>query len=98
MTVRPALPRCKPHSAPRRHFLTGAGALLLAPQLPAQISTTPDNFAERDDVRAFCAELAATQGFDEAQLLSRFAGARLLPRVIQLIRPPSSPAVKSWAR
>lgn len=98
MTVRPALPRCKPHSAPRRHFLTGAGALLLAPQLPAEISTTPDNFAERDDVRAFCAELAATHGFDEAQLLSRFAGARLLPRVIQLIRPPSSPAVKSWGR
>lgn len=53
------------HATSRRHFLTGAGALLLSPQLPAQISTTPDNFAERDDVRAFCAELAAAHGFDE---------------------------------
>ena len=86
------------HATSRRHFLTGAGALLLSPQLPAQISTTPDNFAERDDVRAFCAELAAAHGFDEAQLLARFAEARLLPKVIQLIRPPSSPAVKSWTR
>ncbi len=87
-------------SAARRHFMTAAGALLLAPALPlrAAPSTTPDNFAERDDVRAFCAELAATHGFDEVWLLDRFAGVRLLPKVIQLIRPPSSPAVKSWTR
>ena len=87
-------------SAARRHFMTAAGALLLAPALPlrAAPSTTPDNFAERDDVRAFCAELAAAHGFDEAWLLDSFAGERLLPKVIQLIRPPSSPAVKSWTR
>lgn len=85
-------------SASRRRFLGGAGALVLAPALPAQVDTSPDNFADRDDVRAFCAELASAHGFDEADLLRQFAGAKLLPKVIQLIRPPSSPAVKSWAR
>jgi membrane-bound lytic murein transglycosylase B len=87
-----------PPSFSRRQAMIAAGAVLLSPALPARVRSTPDRFSERDDVRAFCADLAAAHGFDEGALLAQFAEVRLQPKVIQLIRPPSSPAVKSWAR
>ncbi len=84
--------------ASRRNFLLGCSAVLLSPRLHAQPDASGGSFADREDVKAFCSELAAEQGFDEAWLLGQFAPVQAVPRVIQLIRPPSSPTVRSWAR
>jgi membrane-bound lytic murein transglycosylase B len=81
----------------RRQFMVAGAALLASARLPAQAASTA-SFAERDDVRAFCRELSAEHGFDEAALLRQFVPVRIQERVIRLISPPSSPGVRSWAR
>ncbi len=93
MTSRPA-----PHGTfPRRHFLLAGTALLASPYLHAQ-SIAPEPFARRKEVRAFCNELATAHGFDEAWLLSQFENVQPQARVIELIRPPTKPGVRSWSR
>ena len=81
----------------RRDFILGGTALFASGHLPAQTPGTA-GFAGRDDVRAFCAELAGAHGFDEGWLLTQFEPVQPQPRVIELIRPPTKPGVRSWQR
>jgi membrane-bound lytic murein transglycosylase B len=83
-------------SAPfsRRDFVLGSAALIASGRLPAQTA----GFAGRDDVRAFCAELAGAHGFDPAWLLTQFDPVQPQPKVIDLIRPAATPGVRSWRR
>lgn len=55
-------------------------------------------YAGREDVQAFITELAARHGFDPEQVRSELARAERLPRVIDLITPPSKRGVRSWTR
>lgn len=55
-------------------------------------------FAQREEVRTFIADLHNRHGFDARELENVFSQAESLPRVIDLIRPPSQPGVRSWKR
>ena len=57
---------------------------------------TKTDFSERDDVREFVAQLAATHGFVEAELRFMFSRARHYPAIIDLITPPAHPRARSW--
>ncbi|MDP2795854.1 MAG: lytic murein transglycosylase B [Sulfurisoma sp.] len=54
------------------------------------------NFAERDDVRAFVADMESRHGFDREALLAVFGHIRPLPAVIKAIMPPRDPGIRSW--
>ena len=82
----------------RRDFVLGSAAVLASGPLTAQSPASAGGFAGRDDVRAFCAELAGVHGFDPAWLLNQFEPVQPQPRVIELIRPPTKPGVRSWQR
>jgi len=67
-------------------------ALLLAVAGGAASAATAGNYANRPEVRAFIAELAADEGFDAHALRRLFAHARYQPKVIVAIsRPVLSP-------
>jgi len=53
-------------------------------------------FADRDDVRAFVAEMESRHGFDHEALLAVFGHIRPLPAVIKAIMPPADPGIRSW--
>lgn len=55
-------------------------------------------FDEREDVKAFIAEVAARDHLDADELTQALAGAEPLPKVIELIKPPSQPGIRSWKR
>jgi len=57
-----------------------------------------EDYANREDVRAFVAEMQARHGFEPAALEPLFARARHDPVVIKAITPPKDPSVRSWAR
>ncbi|MEW6164649.1 MAG: lytic murein transglycosylase B [Pseudomonadota bacterium] len=69
--------------------------LLLLLALPAQ-SARPAGYAERDDVRAFVADMEARHAIDAATLTALFARTEPIPAVLKAIRPPADPGVKSW--
>ena len=71
-----------------------AGALLL----PLFSMAAPASFADREEVRAFAADVAQRHGFDKKALLTELAAAPYQARAIRLIRPPSEPGVRSWKR
>jgi membrane-bound lytic murein transglycosylase B len=54
------------------------------------------DFAERDDVRAFVAEMESRHGFGHDALLALFSRIQPLPAVIKAIMPPADPAIRSW--
>lgn len=62
----------------------------LAAQAPAA------HYAERPEVVAFIDTLAREDGFEADELSALFAQAQALPKVIELIRPPADPAIRSW--
>lgn len=64
---------------------------LLAP-LPA----IAEPYAERDDVRAFVAEMSRRHAFDPQQLLRLFAQTQPVAAAIKLIMPPKDPGIRSW--
>lgn len=68
-----------------------AGVLLLS--LPATASAS---YADREETRAFIAELAARHAFDAAELDRALAQARHDPTVIRLITPPTRKGTRSW--
>ncbi|MDQ7990562.1 MAG: lytic murein transglycosylase B [Candidatus Dactylopiibacterium sp.] len=55
-------------------------------------------FTERSDVRAFIAEVSSRQGIPAAELTAALDAATPLPRVIELVKPPADPGVRSWQR
>lgn len=68
-----------------------AGVLLLGPSAPAIAS-----YADREDTRAFIADLAERHAFDPAELDRALSQARHDPTVIRLITPPTRKGVRSW--
>jgi membrane-bound lytic murein transglycosylase B len=55
-------------------------------------------YADRPEVQAFIAELVRDDGFDAEALIHLFATARAVPKVVDLIKPPADPGVRSWQR
>ncbi|MGE5468613.1 MAG: lytic murein transglycosylase B [Ignavibacteria bacterium] len=70
-----------------------AALLILATVCPAQA----ENYAHRDDVRAFIEEMQARNGLDPALLAQLFAKLRPNAAVIKAIMPPKDPGIRSWA-
>ncbi len=53
-------------------------------------------YAERTEVRAFAAEMAARHGFDAPGLLSMFARVRRSDEALRLVAPPAPAFKRSW--
>ena len=71
--------------------------MLAACALVARADGDPlPRYAGRADVRDFIDELAVRDGFNAAELTALFAQIEPLPRVLDLIRPPTTPKAKSW--
>ena len=64
--------------------------------LPSLANADPASFVERDEVRAFIAEMHERNGFDSDELLHLFVQAESLPAVIEAIQPPAEPGIRSW--
>lgn len=75
------------------------GALLLAglTGLAFAANNTP-SFADQAAVVDFARELEQRQGFNADELLAQFAQVSPNSKVLQLIKPPSSPQQRSWER
>lgn len=56
----------------------------------------PPTFITQPAVREFIAEMHQQHGFDTATLQKIFAQRRPIPAVIQAIRPPRNPGIRSW--
>lgn len=52
---------------------------------------------EREALRRFSAEMAASDGFDEDALRQQLAKARIIPAVQRLMMPPPAGTAKDWA-
>lgn len=79
----------------RLRLLTLA-ALLLTPHL-AQSAPAP-SFADEPAAIEFARDLETRHGFDSDELIRQFAQTRPNAKVLQLIKPPTSPLQRSWAR
>lgn len=64
----------------------------------ATIPSASASFVDREEVRTFVEDIATRHNLDHALLLDSLSRARHEPRVISLIRPPSTPGVRSWQR
>ncbi|WP_126444471.1 lytic murein transglycosylase B [Sulfuricystis multivorans] len=53
-------------------------------------------FAEREEVQTFITEMQEKHGLDSSRLAALFAKARPMPAVIEAIRPPTDPRIRSW--
>ncbi|MFZ2266487.1 MAG: lytic murein transglycosylase B [Azonexus sp.] len=75
------------------------GALLLAAcaTLAGAAPNTP-SFADESAVIDFARDLEERHGFKADELLGQFAQTRPNARVLQLIKPPTSPLQRSWER
>jgi membrane-bound lytic murein transglycosylase B len=78
-----------------KHIL---GALLLA--ACSTLSAAPDtpSLADETAVIDFAHDLEQRHGFNADELLAQFAQTRANARVLQLIKPPTSPLQRSWER
>ncbi|MCL1824415.1 MAG: lytic murein transglycosylase B [Betaproteobacteria bacterium] len=56
------------------------------------------DFTDREDVSAFVEEIATRNGMDTAPIYVALSRANYLPRVIELITPPTKRGVRSWHR
>jgi membrane-bound lytic murein transglycosylase B len=54
------------------------------------------NYAQRDDVQAFVADMHDRHGFDSNALTGLFRRTRPIAAVIKAIMPPKDPGVRSW--
>ncbi len=74
--------------------LTALLALALSSSLTAAASAA--QYAEREDVRQFIAEMVDKHGFVRKELRTLFSKARFQPAIIKAITPPIEPRAKSW--
>jgi membrane-bound lytic murein transglycosylase B len=75
------------------------GALLLAAASSLSIAATPSpSFASEPAVIEFARDLEQRHGFNADLLLQQFAQTRSNAKVLQLIKPPTSPTQRSWER
>lgn len=59
-------------------------------------ATAAGQYAEREDVRQFIAEMVHRHGFVRKELRTLFSRARFQPAIIKAITPPIEPRAKSW--
>ena len=71
-------------------------ALSLGADAKPRREPPPKPLGTRPALVAFANELAATEGWDAAQLRRQLAAASNLPKVKQLILPAAAPAAKNW--
>lgn len=69
---------------------------LIAGLLPLTTLATSTDYARREDVRDFIAEVSRRHGFDTVELTSLFHHVRPLPAVLKAIQPPRDPGIRSW--
>jgi membrane-bound lytic murein transglycosylase B len=55
-----------------------------------------ENYAQRDEVRAFVQQMHDKHGFDAERLTALFRQTRPIAAVIKAIMPPKDPGVRSW--
>jgi len=60
--------------------------------------TAGASYLQREEVREFIRQMSSAHGFDDTQLYALFERAKHDARVIDLIRPPSTPTARSWQR
>lgn len=72
--------------------------LLAALTVLSHAGTTPPSFADDQAVIDFARDLEQRQGFNTDALLAQFAQVRPNNKVLQLIKPPTSPLQRSWER
>lgn len=72
--------------------------LALCASLLLPLSAQAGYFSQREDVQSFIRDLAQRENFQPEILQAAFDDAQELPKVIELIRPPSNPGVRSWQR
>ena len=75
--------------------------VLLAFALASSITVTATataaaQYAEREDVRRFIAEMVRRHGFVRKELRTLFSKARFQPTIIKAMTPPTEPRAKSW--
>jgi membrane-bound lytic murein transglycosylase B len=70
--------------------------LALPLMFAAFVAAADQPYAERDEVRAFVAEMADKHGFEQETLLALFRQASPDPIVLKAIAPPDSPRARSW--
>ena len=59
-------------------------------------SNRNQNYAQREDVRAFIEEMHQRHGLDAHVLAALFRQIRPIPAVIKAIKPPRDPGIRSW--
>jgi membrane-bound lytic murein transglycosylase B len=69
---------------------------LAAKKRPAATTASKTDFSQREEVRAFIADMVARHGFVESELHQLFSRARHYPAIIELITPPTDARAKSW--
>jgi membrane-bound lytic murein transglycosylase B len=69
---------------------------LLLLLLLASPAVRAENYAEREDVQAFVAEMEARHGFSRATLTTLFSQTKPVASVLVAIRPPRDPGIRSW--
>ena len=75
------------------------GALLLAAlSTLCSAAPSPNNFARDPAVIEFARDLEQRHGFNADELLAQFAQTSPNDKVLQLIKPPTSPQQRSWER
>lgn len=74
-------------------------ALLMRSALPLACAAPADtSYLDNHEALEFARDMAARHGFTDSELRSLLARAQYNDRVIALIRPPASPAARSWRR
>jgi membrane-bound lytic murein transglycosylase B len=59
-------------------------------------SAQANNYAQRDDVQAFIADMQSRHGIDADRLAAQFSRTRPIPAVLKAIAPPADPGIRSW--
>jgi membrane-bound lytic murein transglycosylase B len=77
----------------RARLLTALLAFALASSISASAAA---QYAEREDVRQFIADMVDKHGFIRKELRSLFSKARFQPAIIKAITPPIEPRARSW--
>ncbi len=74
-------------------LLTALLAFALASSVPASAAA---QYAQREDVRQFIADMVDKHGFVRKELSTLFSRARFQPAIIKAITPPIEPRARSW--
>lgn len=67
-----------------------------AKKKPAAGTASKTDFSQREEVRAFIADMVARHGFVESELHQLFSRTRHTPAIIGLITPPTHARARSW--